>query len=357
MNTALRLARRGLGRTRPNPPVGAVVVKDGVVVGRGYHRRAGTPHAEVIALEEAGRRAEGATLYVTLEPCCHHGRTPPCVSAIIRAGIRHVVVGSVDPNPRVNHRGIRALERAGIEVSTGILRERCDELIEFYRKYITTGIPFVTLKLALSLDGRIATKYGDSRWITSRASRRYVHRLRDIHDCVMVGSGTLRRDDPELTVRLLKGRNPARAVVAETLNLKHSFKLFRDDGTERFVFTTEDADSTRKRGFERLGVSVITLKRTEDGVSMKEVLKELGKRGITSVIIEGGSRLATSVLKEGLADRVIFFLAPVIIGGDGIPVVRGLGTEDIKHALRLKGLRIRRFEDDIMVEATPCLQE
>ncbi len=356
MQMALRLARRGLGRTRPNPPVGAVVVRDGHVAGKGYHKRAGTPHAEVLALGEAGRKARGATLFVTLEPCSHHGRTPPCVDAIVRAGIRRVLVGSVDPNPAVNGSGIRALERAGIEVSTGVLKERCDELIEFYRKYITTGTPFVTVKLATSMDGRIATKGGDSRWITSTASRRYVHRLRDIYDCVMVGAGTLRRDDPELTVRLVRGRNPVRAVVAEGLNFRASLKFFADDGTERLIFTTKEGEADRQKRFEELGVEVVPTMRASNGVSLRAAIKELGKRGITSVIIEGGSRLAASVLKEGLADRIMFFLAPLVIGGDGIPALRGLGVERLGDAITLEKVRVRRFGEDMMVEATPCLQ-
>ncbi len=356
MKVAIGLARRGLGRTRPNPPVGAVVVRDGLLAGKGYHRQAGTPHAEVLALQEAGSKARGATLFVTLEPCSHHGRTPPCVDAIVRAGIKRVVVGSVDPNPVVDGRGIRALKRAGIEVSTGVLKERCDELIEFYRKYITTGTPFVTVKLATSIDGRIATKGGDSRWITSVASRRYVHRLRDIYDCVMVGAGTLRRDDPELTVRLVRGRNPVRAVVAEGLNFKPILKFFTDDGTERFVFTKKGVDPGRKKRFEKLGVKVVPIRQGSKEVSLRATIKELGKRGITSVIIEGGSRLAASVLKEGLADRIILFLAPLVIGGDGIPALRGLGVERLGDAIVLEKVRIRRFGEDIMVEAIPCLQ-
>ena len=357
MKLALRLARKGLGRTRPNPPVGSVVVKGGRIAGKGYHEKAGTPHAEVVALWEAGKRAEGATLYVTLEPCCHHGRTPPCVDAIIRAKIKRVVIGFVDPNPRVSGKGIEALRREGIEVTSGVLKEDCDRLIEFYRKYITTGIPFVTLKLAATLDGRIATKTGDSRWITSPESRRYVHRLRDIYDCVVVGTGTVRRDDPELTVRLVKGRNPARALVAEGLaGIKPSLKIFRADGSERFVFTTKEADRRKKDNLKGLGVEVVEVRKTKEGVSLKAVLKELGKRGITSVIIEGGSRLAASALREGIVDRLIFFVAPLIIGADGVPAVRGLGVEDLSDAVRLEDVRIRRFGPDIMVEATPCLQ-
>ena len=357
MKLALRLARKGLGRTRPNPPVGSVVVKGGRIAGKGYHKKAGTPHAEVVALGEAGKRAEGATLYVTLEPCCHHGRTPPCVDAIIRAKIKRVVIGSVDPNPRVSGKGIEALRRAGIEVTSGVLKEDCDRLIEFYRKYITTGIPFVTLKLAATLDGRIATKTGDSRWITSPESRRYVHRLRDIYDCVVVGTGTVRRDDPELTVRLVKGRNPARALVAEGLSgIKPSLKIFRADGSERFVFTTKEADRRKKDNLKGLGVEVVEVRKTKEGVSLKAVLKELGKRGITSVIIEGGSRLAASALREGIVDRLVFFVAPLVIGADGVPAVRGLGVEALSDAVRLENVRIRRFGPDIMVEATPCLQ-
>ncbi|MBI5598831.1 MAG: bifunctional diaminohydroxyphosphoribosylaminopyrimidine deaminase/5-amino-6-(5-phosphoribosylamino)uracil reductase RibD [Deltaproteobacteria bacterium] len=371
MRVALVLARKGLGRTSPNPAVGAIVVKNGDIAGRGYHKKAGLPHAEIIALEEAGERAKGADLYVTLEPCVHFGRTPPCADAILRAGIKRVVIGAKDPNPKVNGKGMRRLEKAGVRVIKGILADKCRALNEAYGKHIKTGMPFVILKLASSLDGRISTAAGESKWITSLESRKYVHRLRSTVDCVMVGSGTVIKDDPRLTVRLVRGRNPARAVVDSGLKIPLDSIFFSggsdfplpsgeracpglDPGVgvrgKIFVFTTVKASKKKIKLMEEKGAKVIIVPTAEGGVSLKRVLRELGRNGITSVMIEGGSRLAAGALKEGVVDRVVFFVAPLIIGGDGVPSIGDLGIKGVKKAFRIRDMKTKRVGGDIMVE-------
>ncbi len=350
MRTALALARRGLGHTSPNPAVGAVVVRNGRIVSRGYHRKAGLPHAEVLALEGAGKGSKGADLYVTLEPCNHHGRTPPCTEAVIAAGIKRVFIGAVDPNPEVAGKGMERLRRAGVEVTSGILAERCRRLNEAYEKYITTGLPFVTLKLASTLDGRIATKTGESVWITSEDSRRRVHRMRSLVDCVIVGSGTALKDDPELTVRLVRGRNPLRALIDSDLKVPPDSRLFHPSGAGCFVFTRRGVDREKARLREERGAEVIPVRRTRNGLSLKGVLRELGKREITSVMVEGGSALAAGFLSEGLVDKVVWFAAPALLGGDALSAVGELNIRRISGALRLKDVTTSRVGVDILVE-------
>jgi len=352
MRVALRLAKKGLGRTSPNPCVGAVVVRGGNIIGRGWHKKAGLPHAEVIALNMAGDRARGADLYVTLEPCTHFGRTPPCVDAIIRAGVKRVFIGCKDPNPRVKGKGIRKLERAGIKVASGILKEELLSINEAYEKYITTGLPFVILKLATTLDGKIATKTGESKWITSIDARRYVHRLRSIVDCVMVGSATVIRDNPSLTVRLIKGRNPARAVVDSQLKIPLDSNFF-SGGSHVFVFTTKRADKKKIKETEKKGAGVIVVPSAKEGVSLKAVMREFGKREITSVMIEGGARLSAGALKQGVVDKVVFFIAPLIVGGEGVSSVGDLGVMRLEKALKIKDIKTKRVGGDILVEGRP----
>src|SRR3990170_1760168 len=314
MRLAIKLAEKGFGRTSPNPVVGSVVVKNGKIIGRGYHQDAGLPHAEVNALQDAGKKAQGSTLYVTLEPCAHFGRTSPCVTAIIKAGVKKVVIGSIDPNPKVRGKGIRTLEKNKIEVIKDVLRDECLSLNEAYVKYITKKTPFVILKLATTLDGKIATSIGDSKWITSLESRRYAHRLRSLVDCVMVGSGTILKDDPALTVRLIKGKNPARAILDSGLRIPVKAKIFASHNERVFIFTSANANKNKIRLLEEKGAEVIKVNQSKDGLSIKGVLRELGKRGVTSVLIEGGARVAASALKEGAVDKAIFIVAPKIIG-------------------------------------------
>jgi diaminohydroxyphosphoribosylaminopyrimidine deaminase/5-amino-6-(5-phosphoribosylamino)uracil reductase len=350
MRLALRLGRRGLGRSSPNPPVGAVVVANGAVVGRGYHRRAGLPHAEVEALRRAGERARGATLYVTLEPCAHHGRTPPCTDAITAAGVRRVVMGTHDPNPSVPGKGMRRLRAAGIDVGSGVLQHACDELIAAFRKHVTTGLPLVTLKLAASLDGRIATMTGDSRWITSETSRRFVHRLRSDHDAILVGAETVIRDDPELTCRLRGGRNPLRVILDGRLRVPlHARVLTNTVSAATLVVTGRGASGARARQMEAMGVEVLRLPAKAGQLSMVRLLRALAQRSVMSVLIEGGATVAALALTARSVDRVLVFYAPKLIGGDGRPMLGPLGVRHLRQAPRLGALRIKRFATDVLV--------
>jgi len=356
MRLALRLAKKGMGRTSPNPLVGAIVVKGKTIVGRGYHHRAGEPHAEVLALRQAGRKARGATLYLNLEPCAHFGKTPPCTQAILAAGIRRVVAGMKDPNPVVSGRGIKQLRRGGVTVDVGILREECQELNGPFSKFITTGNPFVTLKAAISLDGKVATRSGDSRWVSSQASRNYVHRLRQAMDAVMVGIGTVLKDDPLLTVRLPGGKKPhqpLRVVVDSRLRIPLHSQLVR---TARFyptlVATTRAASSSRRKWLAQANVEVLILENNAQGhVSLKALMKELARRSVVSVLLEGGSTLTASAVREEVVDRLLFFLAPKIIGGERAPgVVGGEGILRLKDAKRVKILKVRRMGPDFLIE-------
>lgn len=353
MRLALRAGRRGLGRTSPNPPVGAVVVRRGTVVGTGYHHKAGMPHAEVEALREAGDRARGATAYVTLEPCNHQGRTPPCTKALLDAGVRRVVIGTSDPNPQVAGGGADHLRRAGVEVDVGVLQRQCDELIAFFRKHVAAGIPFVTLKLAATLDGRIATATGESRWITSEASRRHVHRLRDTHDAVLVGAGTVLADDPELTCRRRGGRDPLRVVVDGRLRLPLQAKLVRTASTTpTLVYTARGAEAAKKRSLEQAGVSVAALPHRGGVLSWDRILRDLGGRGVASVLVEGGGETAAALLRAGQVDEFLLFLSPKLIGGDGRAVLGSLGVRELREAISLRNLRVRRFSEDLFLAST-----
>jgi diaminohydroxyphosphoribosylaminopyrimidine deaminase / 5-amino-6-(5-phosphoribosylamino)uracil reductase len=350
MRMALRLGRRGLGRTSPNPPVGAVVVAHGTVVGRGFHRKAGAAHAEAAALREAGSRARGATLYVTLEPCAHHGRTPPCTDAVIAAGVRRVVVGTRDPNPRVPGNGVRRLRAAGIAVSAGVLSAECDALIAAFRTHVTTGRPLVTLKLAASLDGRIATVSGDSRWITGEDSRRYVHRLRAEHDAILVGAETIIRDDPELTCRVRGGRNPVRVILDGRLRLPLRARvLTKPEPAATLVLTARPAPAAKVRQVRECGAEVVSLAAKAGRIPLARALRELGKRNIMSVLIEGGATVAAAALTAGVVDRLLVFFAPKVIGGDGRPMLAELGVRRMRDALALGPLQVKRFAQDILV--------
>lgn len=350
MRMALRLGRRGLGRTSPNPPVGAVVVRQGAVVGRGYHRKAGLAHGEAAALLDAGARARGATLYVTLEPCAHHGRTPPCTDAVIAAGIRRVVIGTRDPNPRVPGDGTARLRTAGIAVTSDVLQAECDALIAPFRKHVTTGLPWVTVKLAASLDGRIATSTGDSRWITGEDSRRFVHRLRAEHDAILVGAETVIRDDPELTCRLRGGRNPLRIILDGRLRLPVRARvLTKTRSAATLIVASQHASVTKIRQIEARGVEVLRLPGSAGQVPVRRVLRALGQRGVMSVLIEGGATVAGAAVAARLVDQVLVFFAPKLIGGDGRPMLGPLGVRRVQQALRLGRLTVRRFASDVLV--------
>jgi diaminohydroxyphosphoribosylaminopyrimidine deaminase/5-amino-6-(5-phosphoribosylamino)uracil reductase len=350
MRLALRLGRRGLGRTSPNPPVGAVVVAGASVVGRGYHRRAGAPHAEIEALRAAGARARGATLYVTLEPCAHHGRTPPCTDAIIAAGVRRVVFGARDPNPSVTGNGMARLRAAGIEVESGIEQAACGELTAAFRKHVTTGLPLVTLKLAASLDGRIATASGESRWITGEDSRRFVHRLRAAHDAVLVGAATVIHDDPALTCRVSGGRNPLRVVLDGRLRVPLRAQVLTNTGAAAtLVCTGRGAPVSRVRRMQQHGVEVLRLPDRAGIINMKHLMRALGRRGIMSVLIEGGATVAAAAITADVVDRVLIFYASRLIGGDGRPMLAPLGIRRLAEAPRLQHLQVKRFAADVLV--------
>jgi len=356
MKLAFELAERGRGKTRPNPMVGAVIVKKGRIIATGYHHKAGQPHAEVIALASAGKRAKGATLYLNLEPCCHTGkRTPPCTKAIIAGGIKRVVAAMKDPNPKVAGRGILELAGTGIKTITGILGPEAKRLNEAYIKWITTGRPFVTMKVAASLDGKIASATGESRWISGKKSRAYVHQLRNESDAVMVGIGTILKDDPRLTARLAgkKGFDPVRIIVDSRLRIPLESRILRlDSAAKTILAATKQASHDKIREIEKLGVQVLIAKDLNSRVDLAALMDELGRMGITNLLLEGGSELNASMLYERLVDKVIFFVAPKIIGGQNAKsAVGGLAVRPLSHAFNLSGLQVSRLGEDLLIEA------
>ncbi|MDT8317904.1 MAG: bifunctional diaminohydroxyphosphoribosylaminopyrimidine deaminase/5-amino-6-(5-phosphoribosylamino)uracil reductase RibD [bacterium] len=354
MRQAFRLAKKACGRTSPNPMVGAILVRDGKIVGKGYHKKAGEPHAEINAINDAGDLSKGADLYINLEPCSHYGRTPPCADAVIKAGIKKAFIAMKDPNPEVAGSGIERLQEAGIEVETEILENEALMLNEAFIKHITTGMPFVTLKAASSLDGRIATKTGDSKWITGEAARLHVHKMRDHVDAIMVGIGTVEMDDPSLSTRLpnKKGRNPVRVIVDEDLRISLSARVINPESKDSLIIaTTEMAPAQKIVELERMGAKILVFKAINKRVPLKDLMKELGKIGITSLLIEGGSEIHASALSEGIADKLAIFYAPKIIGGvSSIPVVGGKGADLLSDAIELDPLTTRKFGCDILIE-------
>jgi len=352
MKLALRLACRGLGRTSPNPMVGAVIVKDDRVIGQGYHRFFGGAHAEINAIADASEDVTGATMYVTLEPCCHFGKTPPCVDAIIQKKIGKVVIGTLDPYPEMRGRSLELLKQHGIEARVGVLEEECRSLNEVYLKYTTTGTPFVTVKFAQSLDGRIAASSGDSRWISSPPSLRLAHRLRSYHDAVLVGVGTVLADNPQLTVRLVRGRNPKRIVLDSRLRLPLDAALLSSqESAPTFIATTPAADSKKVAALSRLGIEVLKIPPDAAGkVDISELLKALAQRQISSVLVEGGAETITSFLRQGLVDRLVAIVAPKILG-KGTDSVGDLNITDVSRALKLDFIKSYRSGDDLVVEA------
>jgi diaminohydroxyphosphoribosylaminopyrimidine deaminase/5-amino-6-(5-phosphoribosylamino)uracil reductase len=353
MRQALELGRRGLGRTSPNPPVGAVVVRAGRVVGTGWHRRAGLPHAEAIALEAAGPAARGATLYLTLEPCSHHGRTPPCAPRVVAAGIRRVVIGAIDPNPKVRGRGVKHLRAAGIEITTGVEEGRARELIRYFAHSMERRLPFVRLKLAASADGRIATREGRSRWITGPAARRLVHRWRDELDAVMVGSGTILADDPRLTCRRARGRDPLRVIVDSRLATPANAAVLRDGSSPVVIATTRGHDPRRAKELAARGAEILVLPARGGRVALGALFRALHKRGIVSVMVEGGATLGAALVRGGHVDELAWFTAPLLIGGDGLPMLGELGVRSLAHAPRLVASTTCPVGSDLLHFAIP----
>jgi len=350
----LTLAKKAEGRTSPNPLVGAVIIKNGQIAGEGYHKKAGKPHGEIEALKKAGSKAKGATLYVNLEPCCVTGRTGPCTEAIINSGIKKVFIGMRDPNPKVSGRGIRILKNSGIEITSGILEKECKKLNEIFIKFITTNKPFVILKSAISLDGKIATKSGESKWISCAESRRTVHQLRSKVDAIMAGTGTVLKDNPILTSRLGNQRvkQPIRVILDNHNLIPLTKKVFQNASSERVIYvTSENISSSREKRLKKRGVDICILKEKRGGVHLAQLMKYLGKQEISSILIEGGSELSASAIKEGIVDKVMFFVAPIIIGGElSSGVIGGDGITRLQDAWKIKNLAVKQSGSDLMIE-------
>lgn len=351
MKMALDLARQGEGLTSPNPMVGALIVKDGEVIGRGFHIKAGEDHAEIIALKEAGERARGSTLYITLEPCCHVGKTGPCTEAIVKAGLRKVVVGMLDPNDLVNGKGIRELKRLGVEIETGVCEKECQELNEFFTFWIKHQTPFVILKTASTLDGKIATFKGESKWITSEESRVMVKSLRHKVDAIIVGIGTVMTDNPSLTLQNKDRMNPLRIVVDSKLRISPRAKILKVDEKHRtMVVTTRKATLKKRKALERKGVEVVVVPDKRGRVSLVSLLKLLGKQGVLSVLVEGGAEVNASFLKEKLAHKIYTFMAPRILGDDALGAYSNMGLSDLNQAIKIKNVRMENIGKDFLIQ-------
>ncbi|MBP2626455.1 MAG: riboflavin biosynthesis protein RibD [Firmicutes bacterium] len=354
MRQALLIAQHAIGRTSPNPMVGAVIVRDGRVIGQGWHRQAGTPHAEINALAQAGDLAQGATMYVTLEPCSHYGRTPPCADAVIAAGIKKVVVAMKDPNPLVAGRGIKKLREAGVEVVEDVLAAQAATINEIFIKYISTQMPFVVLKSAMSLDGKIAAHTGHSQWITGTKSRERVQELRDCYDAILVGIGTVLADNPSLTTRLsYRGKNPIRIIVDSMARTPLDAHVVADGLASTIIVVTHDAPKDRINALCACGVEVLVAKvKKQGGVDLRQLFKDLAGRSITSILIEGGASINASVLEENLVDKIYWFIAPKIIGGQGaLGPVGGQGVTDVNHAHLFEDMNIEPIGQDILISA------
>jgi len=352
MRRALALARKGVGRTAPNPAVGAVVVRRGRIVGEGYHRAAGEPHAEVEALRAAGVKARGADLYVTLEPCDHRGRTGPCTAAILDAGVARVACAMEDPNPRVRGRGARRLREAGVVVREGLMEAEAREINRGFTRWVVAGRPHVTLKLAVSVDGQIAAAGGASRWITGEAARRRVHRMRSEADAILVGGGTARRDDPLLTARVRGGRNPRRVILTTRPGAILGNRLFRAGAGELLVACPAGLPRRESERLRALGARVLPLPSRGGRIRAGDLLDALGAEGITSLLVEGGGRTAGWLAAEGAVDRYVLFVAPLLLG-EGFRAVSGWACPDPKSGVRLTFTAVRRVGDDLMVIAEP----
>lgn len=353
MAMALRLAEKAQGRTSPNPMVGAVVVKNGRVIASGYHRRAGEAHAEAIALRKAGKAAKGATLYVTLEPCSHtNKRTPPCSPLVINSGVKRVVVAMIDPNPKVSGGGIRAIRKAGIEVRTGVLMGEAEKLNEAFIKHVTTGLPFVTMKIAQTLDGKIATASGESKWITGKEAREEGHRLRDTHDAILVGINTVLRDDPSLTARIPRGRDPLRVIVDSRLRTPLKAKvMMQRSSAGTLIATRADSPEARREKIRNAGAEIITVRSAAGRVDLKDLMRKLGKLGILSVLVEGGAEVHASALKAGIVDKAVVFIAPMLMTGkDSICSIGGTSPVKLGQALKLRDVTTHFAGSDLVVE-------
>jgi diaminohydroxyphosphoribosylaminopyrimidine deaminase / 5-amino-6-(5-phosphoribosylamino)uracil reductase len=350
---AIEIAKKGMGYVAPNPLVGCVIIKNERIIGAGFHEKYGGKHAEINAIESAIESVEGSTMFINLEPCSHQGQTPPCADKIIESKIKRVVVGTLDMNPLVSGRGIKKLKSAGVEVKVGVLETECISLNKFFFKYITSGIPYITIKAAQTLDGKIADEHGESKWISSAQSRRYVHDLRSKYDAVLVGAGTVKQDDPNLTVRLVEGRNPRRIVIDTCLSIKSTNKLYLNNSDKKLIIVTSVNNLNRKNKIKRLsncGAHLIFVNEDEKNrLNLKEVLKELGKLQISSILVEGGREVFTSFIKRNLFDEILLFVCPKILGS-GLPVINHIGIKSIRNALKIKIGNFEKIGDDLLVE-------
>jgi len=351
MNLAMRLALKGKGKTYPNPMVGALVIKNGRIIGRGSHAKVGLPHAEIIALDEAGRFAKGAILYVTLEPCAHFGLTPPCVNRIIESRVKEVIIGMTDPNPINNGKGIAILKQFGIKVRVGFLEDKLRRMNEVFIKYITKRLPFVTVKAAQSLDGRIATRTGNSKWITSDKSRGVAHHIRQDFDAIMVGVNTVLRDNPKLDAWFSK-KQPVRIIVDSQLSTSQEANIFFK-GSKVIIATlpTKAGQETENRKMLAQKATILEVKERIGQINLKDMFKKLLKMGIFNILVEGGGTLNGSLFDEGLVDKVLFFISPKIIGGkDAISSVMGQGVARVEHSVKVRELKLKKLGEDLLVE-------
>jgi len=353
MKRALTLAKKGLGKTYPNPAVGCVIVKNGMIIGEGWHKRAGGHHAEIHALEMAGADALGADVYVTLEPCSHTGKTPPCSEALIRAGVKRVVAGMSDPNPQVNGGGLRALQQAGVETACGVLEDECRSINRAFIKFMTTGQPYVTYKCAMTLDGKIASVTGDSRWISCEASRRVVHRMRADSNAIMVGVDTIIADNPLLTVRHVRGNDPLRIIVDSRLRTPESVSVLSGKMASGTMIATTETNPKVHARYLKVGARLLVCNADNGKVDLNDLWQKLGDLGIHSILLEGGSHLAGEALRHGLIDECVFFYAPKVVGSDGFSPFAITGTTNMAHSIKFCDLRMRRVGTDIMVSARP----
>lgn len=353
MKRALTLARKGLGMTVPNPVVGCVIVKNGIVVGEGWHKRAGGHHAEVHALEMAGIQASGADVYVTLEPCSHTGKTPPCCDALIKAGVKRVIAGMSDPNPHVKGDGLRVLQLAGIDTLCGVLEDECRAINLPFIKSVLTGQPYVTYKCAMTLDGKIATVTGESRWISCKASRTIVHKMRANSDAIMVGVDTIIADNPQLTVRYTNGINPLRIIVDSHLRTPESVNVLSGNMAKGTLIATTESNPRVHLRYQQSGASIMVCKSLDGRVDLLDLWKKLGEFGIQSVLIEGGSHLAGNALRRGLIDKCVFFYSPKVVGSDGFSPFALTGITSMENSIKFNNSNFRRVGTDMMLTTLP----
>ena len=350
---AIEIAKKGAGKVSPNPMVGAVIVKNERILGAGFHEKFGSKHAEINAIEKVKENIEGATLFTNLEPCSHYGKTPPCVDRIISEKIKRVVIGTLDMNPLISGKGVKKLKSAGIDVKVSVLENECIELNKFFFKYVTKKLPYVSLKAAQTIDGKIADKSGESSWISSLQSRKYVHSLRAKYDAVLVGKGTVEKDDPKLTVRLVEGRNPKRVILDANLDIKLSHRIFTKNNDRNLIVITSKKNAGKKRKINKLNSlgALVLFAKEESGekVDLKSALRELYKIGIASVLVEGGSEVFTSFVKENLFDDMLMFISPKILGC-GVPLIGNLGIKNLQKSVKAKIGNVEKIGDDILLE-------